>query len=666
MAQKYRCSIVHFNDVYHVSSGKSEPIGGAARFTTAIRDSRQHLESKGYADPMVLFSGDVFSPSTESSITRGKHMPAVLNQFSIDVACAGNHDFDFGVPQLQKLLKMTNFPWLLSNVLDKNTNSPPIGLKRHLVLNCKTSGLRIGVIGLVEKEWIDTIPSFPPELEYHDFVEVAKEMSSKLRDPNGEDHVDLVVALTHMRVPNDIKLANECQKEIDLALGGHDHFYYISKGIDIVGDTWTREKNVDEIGYDPEEDIPASTKLRVVKSGTDFRELSEITMDVARDENGACRIDTIQVTRKPITADVAVDEETEKLVDDIGKTVSAKTEYAIGYTLEALDGRSSAVRTKETNLGNLTSDLMMNAYNSVIGQVDAAFCCGGTFRSDKIHGPGPITLGDILDIFPYEDPVVVIKVTGQQLWDALENSVSEYPKQEGRFPQLAGIRIEWNPSAEPNKRLRKVHMVVHSKQGVADYLESSRSSSPFDYEPAPIRPNQERYNLENMVPLDLQKDYYVATRAYMADGYDGFHSLNNGAKNVLIDDEQGLIISTLYRKFFLGLKYVNALQDTLSEKHHHDEKVQAIVASVAHKWRNKAAHRTESSEPPETKALRHCTTAVIRKAFTGSIRGHPECVKSESDDEEDDEVHPTSDSHWVRRWASIAPTVDGRIITVDD
>ena len=51
-------------------------------------------------------------------------------------------------------------------------------------------------------------------------MKAAKDMSRKLRDPNGEDRVDLVVALTHMRVPNDIKLANECQEEIDLALGG--------------------------------------------------------------------------------------------------------------------------------------------------------------------------------------------------------------------------------------------------------------------------------------------------------------------------------------------------------------------------------------------------------------------------------------------------------------
>lgn len=64
------------------------------------------------------------------------------------------------------------------------------------------------------------INSFPPELIYHDFIGVAKELSEELRDPNGPHHVDIVIALTHMRVPNDIKLATHCQNEIDLVLGG--------------------------------------------------------------------------------------------------------------------------------------------------------------------------------------------------------------------------------------------------------------------------------------------------------------------------------------------------------------------------------------------------------------------------------------------------------------
>jgi 2',3'-cyclic-nucleotide 2'-phosphodiesterase (5'-nucleotidase family) len=61
---------------------------------------------------------------------------------------------------------------------------------------------------------------FPSELVYYDFIEVARDLSRQLRDPNGAYKVDLIIALTHMRVPNDIKLASECHEEIDLILGG--------------------------------------------------------------------------------------------------------------------------------------------------------------------------------------------------------------------------------------------------------------------------------------------------------------------------------------------------------------------------------------------------------------------------------------------------------------
>jgi 5'-nucleotidase len=70
------------------------------------------------------------------------------------------------------------------------------------------------------REWIATIPSFPPELEYHDFITAAKQLSAELRDPDGPYKVDLVIALTHMRVPNDIRLSRLCKDEVDLVLGG--------------------------------------------------------------------------------------------------------------------------------------------------------------------------------------------------------------------------------------------------------------------------------------------------------------------------------------------------------------------------------------------------------------------------------------------------------------
>lgn len=96
--------ILHFNDVYNVESRpKPEPVGGAARFCTAIK-SFQHLQ------PLILFSGDAFSPSMRkciyivyyeyhqlkfavSTFTKGEQMVPVLNEIGTHCAVLGNHDF---------------------------------------------------------------------------------------------------------------------------------------------------------------------------------------------------------------------------------------------------------------------------------------------------------------------------------------------------------------------------------------------------------------------------------------------------------------------------------------------------------------------------------------------------------------------------------------------
>ena len=73
----------------------------------------------------------------------------MLNQFHIVAACLGNHDFDFGLPQLEKLLAKTTFPWILSNVL--NEDGSPAGPKVDRYLILEHGGLRLGLIGLVEE-----------------------------------------------------------------------------------------------------------------------------------------------------------------------------------------------------------------------------------------------------------------------------------------------------------------------------------------------------------------------------------------------------------------------------------------------------------------------------------------------------------------------------------
>ncbi|KAI8388837.1 Metallo-dependent phosphatase-like protein [Radiomyces spectabilis] len=669
--------LIHFNDVYNVSPAKEEPIGGAARFRSAVDSVIEAV------NPLVLFSGDAFNPSLEGSVTRGMHMTNVLKLLNINAACIGNHDFDFGLPQLQKLLGNTNFPWLLSNVLDE-TGEPPSPLQRHLILEHPSSGLRIGVIGLVEEEWIQTIPSFPPELVYHDFVNVGHQLAKMLKDPEGSYKVDLVIALTHMRVPNDIKLGQACSTEIDLILGGHDHFYYVSQGLDIVGKHWTREENLKDVGFDPEKgQTPTERPVRVVKSGTDFREFSHIHLEVETDDNGRKYISHASVERKIVDSTVSPNKDMEQVVDDVAKLVSQKTQRPIGYTAVPLDGRSQAVRTRETNLGNLTADLMLISYRFLNTPPDFALCCGGTIRNDSIIEVGELTLGDIMTAFPFQDPVVVVKLTGQQIWDALENSVSEYPKQEGRFPQLAGLRLEWNPNKPPGQRVRRVLCVRGHQIG----------------DPSAMRPRllprdselRARYDPDNMDPLDLEREYVVSTRNYLTGGYDGYTSLMVSPDKYVIDDENGVLVTTLYRKFFLGLKYFNAFRESLinrkkrmeDKKKHDNERIQRVVAAAANHWLKMASQLQPeedddekshyrgsfSSDKVEDRAEYNCTDDCMINALHDANQGHPSCIAAEDDEDKDPEPgkrYPNDEGEsWLKRWASISPSVQGRIVQVD-
>ena len=137
----------------------------------------------------------------------------------------------------------------------------------------------------MEKEWLDTLATInPEEVTFTDYVTVGQMLAKELKQDKG---CDFVIALTHMRTPNDIRLA-ENVPEIDLILGGHDHVY---------------EKKMVDGRY-------------ILKSGTDFRQFSVITVDFVSKEETQIDIQAVEVTK-----DFEPDQElTEALQKYTGKT----------------------------------------------------------------------------------------------------------------------------------------------------------------------------------------------------------------------------------------------------------------------------------------------------------------------------------------------------------
>ena len=354
-----------------------------------------------------------------------------------------------------------------------------------------------------------------------------------------------------MREPNDLKLAEKTPPGlIDLILGGHDHFYSCQK----VNSTY------------------------ILRSGTDFKQLSYIEAWKA-EPNGW----DFSITRRDIVRSIPQDPATVAMVNQLSSSLKTKLEKPIGYTVAPLDGRFTTVRTRESNLGNFVCDLMRYYYRT-----DCALMAAGTIRGDQIYPPGLLRMKDIMNCFPFEDPVVVLKVTGRALSQALENSVSLVPALEGRYPQVSNIVFEYNPKLPSGSRVQWIK--VDGKD------------------------------------VDLQKQYVLATRGYMARGKDGFDSLlaksEGGEAEEIVSEENGVLISTILRQYFLSLKVFGKWRRWSRGLNRHWGGVQQGLRGTIKEPKSAQTHATTTHASENERPLKHGRNGSL-KIQDSSVKHQP-------------------------------------------
>lgn len=247
----------------------------------------------------------------------------------------------------------------------------------------------------------------------------------------------------------------------------------------------------------------------------------------------------------------------------------------VAYSLTPWDARARSVRMDESPLGDFIADILLISMETILRMqkiietpvssgervADCCLICGGSLRGDAVFGPGEITLANVLEIMPFEDPIVVKELTGQQLWDALENGFSQYPKQEGRFPQVAGMRVVWDSSKEPFHRVVSVDLLRQPFDGKFSSSEKLRMKMRDQYQfvPSDDTDDDDIVTVHRIAPgvkepLDLNKKYNVVTRGYLADGNDGYSVLTQG--KFILTHESGELMSTIVRKYLLGASYI--------------------------------------------------------------------------------------------------------------
>jgi len=397
-------TILHFNDDYQLTALDGSKVGGLDRLATLIAQYRRRDRPA-----LLLFAGDLLSPSAESSVFKGAQLIDGLNHLGIDAAVPGNHEFDYGPEVLAARVSESHFPWVATNAFVTPGMRTLPGTKQLLIVSA--GGVQVGIFGLTTPSTAGS--SSPGGTAFGEPVAVAKAAVPILR----RDGAQVVIALTHLDVSEDETLLREVP-QIDLVIGGHDH-----------------------------EPMTRLVDGRLIaKAGSDAKWLG-ITR-LALDGSHRAVHQLIPVTSQT-PSEPAVAALVRRYTDLLGKEL----DVAIGEAAVPLDAHESLVRAQESSLGDFIADAIRTAVHA-----DIAITNGGGIRTDAVLSVGPIRRRDVIAWLPFGSVVVKVAIRGDAIREALENGVSQRDKLAGRFPQVSGLHFTFNPDRPVGARVLDVRI----------------------------------------------------------------------------------------------------------------------------------------------------------------------------------------------------------------
>lgn len=391
-----------------------EMIGGIAEMTTLIREIRER-------DPHVFLfdSGDIFTGSLAKE-TEGVLAFELMTSMGYDAMAIGNHEFEYGVEIFEWAKNRAAFPVLGANMFYRGTDHPYA--QAHAII--ERDGVRIGVIGIMGRDAVSAIiPSNIAALDVRNEAEAVQRSVDAIRAD-----VDIVVLLTHQGktapMQTDAESDPRLQRDIDadIALAG------AVTGVDVLF-----------AGH-----ADAGTLKPVVhpKSGTlimqTYGQATHLGYLQLALDNESGKIKSYDGKLVPVNAGVLLPDPliAAKLADYRGRF--PKLFEPVGSAAEFMARRY----IEESDVGNLFADVIRAAAGT-----EMAFIHAGSLRKDIPEGS--LTRADLLDVYPFVDDVLRFQLTGAQLREILEQSLS----QERGLMQISGFSIAYDYSKPVGERL---------------------------------------------------------------------------------------------------------------------------------------------------------------------------------------------------------------------
>jgi 5'-nucleotidase/UDP-sugar diphosphatase len=408
-------TILHWNDLH----SQNVPFKVVVRDSIHKRDSAYYVGGVatllGYINQLrasrrnlaVVDAGDDFQGTPISTITKGRSQIELLNTIKPDAMILGNHEFDYGLKNLEEDLSLARFPILNANIFDersgKNFQDP------YLV---KTFGdVKVGIIGLIMPDLpILTMRENIKGLRILNDVQVVRKYIAELK----KQGVNLIVVLSHIGVDADKALADSV-RSIDVIIGGHSHtalFQPIKRNHTIICQAGTRGRWLGDL---------------------------DLTVDLAGDSVYRYNGKIIETVVGNVPADsVAAAKATE-----LESSIAGELNQVIG-TLK-VDWWTKY--NHESNIGDWAADAMRE-----YAHTDIAFANSGGFRKNLYAGS--ITVRDIWEIFPFSNHFLTFQVPGKMLRRMIAWQVSRKVE----LMEVSGMRYKYNSSKPSGQRVVSIEV----------------------------------------------------------------------------------------------------------------------------------------------------------------------------------------------------------------
>lgn len=450
---------------YGADGAKVSGAGTAALLAGYFSQAESTFKQKNSTGKTLrVQAGDMVGASpANSGLLQDQPTMRILNQMKFDVGTLGNHEFDEGLGEFNRILTGTKpdptsdfyqivkdynndytqdqlkggFNLVIANVHDKNTGDIPYGWKPYTIKNVGTTSepIKIGYIGVVTTE----IPNLVLA-KYHEdysFTDPADEILKYSKELVNQG-VNAIVVLGHTpsvqgagesvsgETADIMTKVNQADpnNSVDAFFAGHNHVY--TNGV--VGNTRIVQSTSQGKGYiDLQGEYDTATN--------DFVSTPKATVNPV-DPNGG------------VTPDATVKE----IVDDADTRVKDVTDEKIGTADKAEDITRTVNELGESPVGNLVTDAQVYMAKKNGEDVDFAMTNNGGIRDDlKVKADSSITWGAAQAVQPFGNIMQIVEMTGQQIENVLNQQSDKY------FLQVSGLKytVEKNGTSSVVKEIEK-------------------------------------------------------------------------------------------------------------------------------------------------------------------------------------------------------------------